>query len=238
VIDPDILKHFGSTNDALKKLFTAQPADALHAKRKAWEKRIEGRIQEGLTFNMRNYRLWAVSDLAWDSQPITKEVVPLMQYVQGRIDFKALSTQLKDVPQETLAKFCEFDDKTKAIKSVNVGKFHEVWINLVRSFITRRVATLAVGRLRQYPFLKYEPMSTSYVAKLRGDVLSQRAEVMTNQYGYRRDLVQSLRAMFLYSHSVEVVAGAWDVQRQLFKKPAVEGQPEGEIHTHGGAHRP
>lgn len=54
-------------------------------------------------------------------------------------------------------------------------------------------------------------------------MLSQRIEMMTNQYGYRHETVQAIRDTFLYGHTVEFPVSAWDCQKQLFKKKRAEG---------------
>ncbi len=223
MIDPRALAKFNTTNDCFRKLFTAEPGTALHELRKTWEERIEARVHEGMLAGVKNYKFYAAADLAWDSNIITKELVPLQLYAQGRIDFKVLKTQLKDLSADELAKFCEVDPKTKEIKSVKLGKFHEIFVNLVRSFITRRTAALALKYTKLYPFLKYEPVSTSWVAKLRGDVLSQRVEMVTNAYGYRHECVQAIRDTLLYGHTVEFAQNAWDVEKQVFVKSRDNG---------------
>lgn len=106
MIDFEILEQFGTTNDRLKQVFTAKEGCDL-AYRKKFEERMEARVQEGVAFNLRNYKIHAASDLAWDGQAITGEIVPLMQYAQGRIDFKAVSKQLKDLGPTTVKKFCD-----------------------------------------------------------------------------------------------------------------------------------
>lgn len=222
MIDSDILEQAGSTKQRLREVFTAKAGTADFEIRKRVEDEIEARIHEGLETNMRNYRVYTVSDLAWDSQIITKEIIPLMLYAQGRIDVNKLATQLKDISTSTLKKFAELDGAGN-IKDINLSKFMEVSVNLIRSFVTRKTAALSVERTKLTPFFKFDPVSTSFVAKLRGDVLSQRVEVMTNQYGYRHDLPQAVRDSLLYSHSVEFPSGAWDVQRQWFKKKRADG---------------
>ena len=223
MIDFDILDKMGSTKKRLRELFTSAAGSSDFTIRERIERDIESRIQEGMMFNMRNYRVYTMSDLAWDSQPILPELVPLMLYAQRRIDFKSVVKQLRDLSPDTLKKFADVDEKTKEIKSIDISKFTEVSVNLVRSYITRRTATLSVERTKLYPYLKYDPLSTSFVAKLRGDVLSQRVEMMTNQYGYRHELPQATREMLMYSHTVEFPEVAWDKQTQLRKKKRAKG---------------
>lgn len=223
MIDFDILKKLGSHKDRIRAVFTAPAGSDLRVHRERFEKRIESRTHEGISSGLRHYKAYAAVDLAWDSQPITPELIPFMAYAQGKIDFKALKPQMKDIRPETLKKFTDFDEKTGEIKSVNVSKFLEVNVNLLRSYVTRRTATLAVKYTKLFPFLRYESISKSFVAKLRADVLSQRIEMMANQYGYRHDLVQAIREELLYGHCLEFVDGAWDCDKQLRKRRRAAG---------------
>src|SRR5688500_4915369 len=105
LVDFDILEKFGTNDAAIRCLFTADSDSPLADKRKAWEDRIEAGIQEGVTFNLKNYQFYAASDLAWDSNIITKELVPLQLYAQGKISFQALEPQIKNLSAEDRARF-------------------------------------------------------------------------------------------------------------------------------------
>lgn len=222
LLDFDILKKFGTTNASFKELFTAGPDHKLADKRKIWESRLESRIHEGTLFGLKNYQFWASADLAWDSNMITKELVPLQLYAQGKITFSALKPYIKEMSPETQAKFCQVNEQ-KEIVGIDIPAFHKVAVNLVRSFITRRTAALAVRYTKLQPLYRYEPLSTSFVAKLRGDALSQRLEMATNAYGYRHEMVQSIRSMLLYPFSLEFAATSWDKDVQYRKKKAAAG---------------
>lgn len=228
LIDFDVLKKLGTTNQAIRDLFTcAEAGSARHAQRKSWEDRIQARIQEGAMWGLKNMQFFQAADLAWDSNLITKELVPLSLYAQGKISFQALDTALKDVSPEVREKFVKKDERGKAV-GIDVPAFHKVVVSLVRSLVTKRTATLVSRYAKQYPMLNYEPLGTSYVAKLRGDVLSQRVEMMTNQYGYRRDLEQACREMLLYSFTVEFPQSAWDRERAYRKVKRAAGlEPAG-----------
>lgn len=230
MIIPAILRDFGSDEVAIRKLFTAQAGDELYAKRKAWEDRIRSRLSEGTTFNLANYQFYAAADLAWDSNMITKELVPLSLYAQNKITFKSAASALKDISAETAAQFVEYDDKGNPT-AIKIPEFHKVVVNLVRSFVTRRTAALSTKYVNQFPFFKYEPLSTSFVAKLRGDALSQRIEMISNSYDYRHLLTQVIRYMLLYTHAYEFVANAWDCEKQLrfaVRESGMEGKPKVE----------
>jgi hypothetical protein len=243
MVDPKVLKHHGSDSGAIKRLFTCHPpgndikdpeeiqrATKLWEHRQRFEKLIASRLDRGVAHNFRNYHFYAAVDLAWDSHAITKVTVPLMQYAQGKIKFERIRDQIKDEDKSTLEKFCEFDKKGE-ITQIDIPKLHDTWVNITRSFVTRRTAAVSAAYVNAHPFFKFHPFSTSWVAKLRGDVLSQRIEMMVNQYGYRHEIVQIARDALLYGHTVEFPARAWDKQEQMFFRPEAEGMDDEELES-------
>lgn len=222
-LDLEILSdRYGTNRDSLKALFTAEPGSELHAKRKKIEERIQSRIHENVLWTMKNYQFYASMDLAWDSVNITKDLVPLSLYAQGKITFDRIKESIKDLSPETREKFIKKDDKGNPV-GVELPALLKVSTNLVRSLITKRTAAIVSRYLSQYPLYQYESRGTSSVAKLRGDVLSQRVESIVDAYGYRHDLVQAVRDMLLYGVSVEFPVQAWDKDTSVRKKRAGNG---------------
>ncbi len=216
--DFSILKEMGSTNERIRKIFTAQSGTPEWEIREKWRKRYEARIQQGTRRGLEQYHFFAASDLAWDSNSITGELVPLMMFAQGKIQYERLKQAVKELPAETRKKLAE-TDKDGSVTKINIPEFFKVSHNLVRALITRRVAALSANYVSNFPLYKYEPRSTSPVAKLRGDVLSQRVEMIVDQYGYRHDIVQAIRETLLYPFTVEFVVGAWDVEKGIRRAP-------------------
>jgi hypothetical protein len=226
-LDLEILQdRYQTGRDSLKALFTAQPGDLLHDKRRAVEERIQSRVHEGVRRCLENYQFTAALDLAWDGPNITKELVPITLYAQKKITFSKLKDSLKDLSDETKAQFCKYDDH-KNLVGVDLPALLKVSTNLVRSLITKRTAAIASRYVRSFPLFSYEPRGTSFVAKLKADVLSQRVDAMTDAYGYRHDLTQSIREMLLYPFSIEFPVCAWDRDTSVRKKVVKNGlQPE------------
>src|SRR5690625_2960183 len=244
MVDPKVLEKYGSTREAIRQLFTCKPVgpdvtdpaerkkrENLLKQRQRFERLIASRIDHAVAANFRNYHFYAAADLAWDSHAITKMTVPLMQYAQGKLKFTKLRDRIKDLDRSQLEKFCEFD-KNGEIAEIDLPRFHDTWVNIVRSFVTRRTASVAATYVTSHPLFKYNPYSTSWVAKLRGDLLSQRSEMIVNQYNYRHDLVQVVRDMHLYGHTVEFPARSWDREEQIFHTDIREGlSPRAEART-------
>ena len=64
--DMSIIRSRGGSEEDLKKAFTAKGADD---KLKRVIDRVSARISEGVSYNMRNYKLYYALDLAWNKVP-------------------------------------------------------------------------------------------------------------------------------------------------------------------------
>jgi hypothetical protein len=195
------------------------------SKRTHWETKINNRIEEGRRRNLKDYRFYMVSDLAWDSAPIVPENIPLQLYAQGRINLETCHNRMKKCVEDNVLTQNDVDkmfvtdpEEPNTIKELNLPRLHEVSVNLVRPMVRRRVAAQANKYNKQHPFFKYDTRSKDMVSKLRGDIMSQRVEMMSDQMGYREDMTQALRKNFLYSHCVELVERAWLKEKQFREK--------------------
>lgn len=216
-----LLESRGTSDDSLRKLMTADasriPQNAteeeknamldLVKKRQVIEDLISSRIDDGAMRSLRSAHLHGSADLAWDSSTITRRSIPLVMYAQRRIDMDRCISELKDL--KCADQFVKYDASGKPV-SVDLPKFTEVNINLVRSIITRRVAAQSARFTNLYPFFKYEARGTSEIDKLRSDVLSQRIDIMADQYGYRPLIVQCIRDMLMYPFCIAFPAAKWD----------------------------
>lgn len=242
MVDPKILRSskYGSTEERLKQVFTARPyergtksisrQDKIQINkdcelRKHWEDRIQNRQEEHINYSLKNQHLYGAIDLAWDSAPINKELYPLMLYAQGRIDVRACHQQLCGVgcKDQFVTK-----DKDGNILGIDLPKFTDVYVNVVRSVLTRRLAAQCNTYNNLWPYFKYESRSTSQVGKLRADIMSSIADIMADQFDYRGHDEQVYRDMFLYGHSVDFIKCAWERDRQMVCKAEVAEMSTGE----------
>lgn len=241
-VDFDILDSVGTTHERLKEICTAVPfaegqqvtdeererKDEDIKIRKKLEKMIGDRLMENIEFSMQNHYLYSAVDLAWDSTPINKATYPMMLYAQGRMDLTSCLNQLSQVAcaQQYLVK----DVTGKQITGINLPKFYDVNVNLVRSVITRRLAAQSNKYNNLFPFYKYESRSTNAVGKLRADVVSQRMDIMADQFDHRHHDVQVFRDTLLYGHCVDFVRCAWEREMQWEKENVPEElEIEGEV---------
>ena len=240
MIDFDILQECGTTPERLRAFFTAtMPTPKREAelkataggrqefermktevkRRKDFEDMIGSWLQENIVYSLRNHHMHSAADMAWDSAPINKHNIPLLQYAQGRIDSAKLDTALKDIPNgET---FVKKNDSGKTV-GIDLPKFTEMNVNLVRSVISRRVAAQTV-KYQLWPWFKYEPRDGTQMGRLRADMTSQRMDIMGDQYGYEAFQEQICRDMLLYPNgSIAFPRCSWEREVQWQKKPVAE----------------
>jgi hypothetical protein len=210
MVNKEILRKFGCTQERLREIFTATEGEDL-ATRQKFQDMIQSRILEGIRSCAEHAKLYMSVDMAWDSLPINKSTIPLLQYAQGKINLDQCHDKLSDLG--VADKFCEYDDEG-GLKNINALRLYEVSVNIIRSYVTRRVAAQASRFCNLFPYFKYEPRSTALADKLRADVLSQRVEMMAEQFGYRHQFEQIIRHMFMYGHSVAFPETSWteDIQ--------------------------
>ena len=193
MVDFDILKQVGTTNERLREVLTAtkpekptklskeeqENLDRDIKNRQRIEKLINSRLREHIVFTLRNHHIYSAVDLAWDSAPINKQTVPLVMYAQKRLSLDSCVSELSKL--KVSDKFVRKSESGQPTQ-IDLPKFFETNINLVRSLITRRLSAQSNKYNNLYPFFKYDPRSTTATARLKGDVLSQRMDIMADQY--------------------------------------------------------
>lgn len=191
--------------------------------RRRFEYRVRSRIINGIATGINNSRPLQAVDIAWDAPPIQKETIPLLLWAQGKIKHEGVCDFITKNCDPTTAR--KFVRKTEAGgMMVNVPRICDISINLVRSYVTRRHAALAALWDNLWPLLKYDPRGTDQTAMLRADALTQRVDIMAEDYNYRHFLSQCDRDKLLYCTSMIFPRGAWDRKFSLRYKPSnVEG---------------
>lgn len=215
MVHKKVLELTGSTNERLRTIFTDRSDATETGKiRKRIEDRIMSRVQDGWVDCLKNAKLYQAIDMAWDSTPIQQETLPLLMFAQGKIDLSALAKAADKAPDGSALRTCvrKASEGGKDVLKVSLPRLYEVSINLIRSYVTRRLAAQTARFSNLWPYFRYEPRGTDLVAKLRGDALSQRVDIMADQYNYRHFFPQTYRHMFLYAHSIIFPRCGWDVE--------------------------
>jgi hypothetical protein len=243
MIDFKALDKFGTTNKRIREFFTAKAPSVEQAARMTEEERakldldikqrqkfeeiLAGWLSEAVVFSLRDSAKYQAVDMAWDSMPINKFIIPLMQYAQGRIDVAKAVKTLRELPDG--ATYVKKDDK--GVETIDLPRFFEVNINLIRSVITRRTAAQVVKYNQLWPWFKYEARDQTQLGKLRADLVSQRMDIMADAYDYRRFQTQVTRDMFLYGRCVAFPRCSWESENTMEIGP--DGNPKTKVYKEG-----
>lgn len=250
--DLRVLTHFGCTNERLREIFTAKNCgeplkdDATDAQKAACEKQakdhkirkkfedeIRSNMLEGVATNARNSRPCQAVDMAWDAPPISRETVPLLLWAMGKIDVPRLWDVLEgEVGSTTAATFLKKDPTSGQLLKPTVPRICDVKIDLVRSYITRRLAGMDALWANQWPLFRYDPRGAEAVAQLRGDALTQRVDIMSDAYNYRHLGTQCRRDMLMYGQSIVFPRSSWDRQIGWRFKTTNTGEPTEEVESY------
>lgn len=211
MIHRKVLIHTGCTSERLRDIFTEKDAASENGKiKKRFEDRIMTRLTSGFATSVKNSRQYQAVDIAMDAT-LQPDVIPLLLWAQGKITKENFITQMG-----TSTELCnEYLTREKAADgretiSLNIPRLHEVSINLIRSVISRRMATQGARFSNLWPYFRYEPRGTDDIAKLRGDAVSQRVDQMVDGYNIRHFCPQTFRHQFMYARSLVFPRAAWD----------------------------
>ena len=240
MIDLDLIKSHGCTEDFLRKSFSANPKDqedipkeAL-ARIKALQERIRSRIQDGMSRNFAEsaWRPIYAIDIAYDTP--FRQISPtlLQSLIEGRQDTKdekgeGLFKKATGLGLETFfTDEVDADGKKSGKKFLNAPAFFNLLVPLVKSYVTMRRAAI-VNRHNQSPFMKFDPVKTTTLRKLQCEAMTDRAEVMSQQYSYFEIWDQCVLKTLQYGTQIKFIQEEWDSEPQ--RRPAGQADVENGV---------
>lgn len=209
--DISVIRAHGGTDEKLKALFKDGPKSGKNSQTlKPLYDRIQARINEGVTYNLKNYRLYYALDLAWNT--------PLRQTTQtllwSLIDKKADDKQVVSALEEWGLTHMVKGDGTK--KTIDLPVFFNIFIPLVRAYLTIRWARITNDR-KNYPLFKYEPQHQTHDAKIQCEAITDRVQLISQQYDYFSVLKQAVFQMLHYGFCLQFPIESWHSEEQLLK---------------------
>ncbi len=217
MIDLEVLKSKGVHVDELKKKFSL-PKDKRSKELNAWIERASSRLQDGINWNMQNYKVYHALDTAWDT-PFRQVSPTLLASMIGKdySDKNVLSLiddwGLRNLVETRTVK----DPKTgKDVNIIDAPAFFNVFVPLVRAYVTIRWAKIMNDRALT-PFLKFEPSEDTYENRLKCEVITDRIQKISNQFGYFNVIKQAVFQMLHYSVCLQFPEEEWYDEWQLEK---------------------
>lgn len=221
MVDLDILKKFGVSAEAARTFLTTDKLDKEQEKKRSHLKNlIRSRIQEGRNFNIEHYKLFYALDQAWDTcfQQINPTL--LSSLIDKDPGDKCVLDSLKSWGfnmEEVLREVPDKKTPGKNIKQLNVPAFFKIIPPLTMAYVKMRHAKIVNDR-RLVPFMKFEPSLSDEKSRFKCHVVTNRVEVMANQYGYFNDFRDASFKALHYADQMMLPREEWHTEEQVVAK--------------------
>lgn len=225
MVDLKILEASGLTEANLKAWFAIDPLilkpgtpgletetdDVQKRANLIW--RIRSRVDEGRNRNFADYRTYAALDNAWDT-PFRQVSPTLIQnFLDSNPNDENVYKQLQSWGLTNMIS-TRVDPKTqKEIKTLNLPVFFNIFVPLVRSYVTIRWAKIVNDRMLT-PFFKYEPIKQTALLAAKCEAITDRMQIMASQYGYFDVMKQATLKMLHYGMCLQLPRNEWHWEEQ------------------------
>lgn len=219
MIDLDILEAHQLTQENLEKWLAMDPLNVPAGPFGNMIHRIRSRIQEGMSRNFSEYKLFFALDQAWNTP--FRQVTPTLvqQFLEGNPSEETCAKAAADWGLTHLIEE-RTDPKTgQKVKAFSLPTFYHIFVPLVRAYVTIRWAKIMNDR-RVTPMFKYEPAKMTAFTSAICEALTDCVQVMSNQYGYYDVMKQAVLKMLHYSRCIQFPRTEWHSQEQRKKADA------------------
>lgn len=212
MIDLDILRDHGYSQESLKSSFSAKKKSA---KIEKLTNKIRNRIQEGITRSLRDHKLYYALDLAWNA-PLRQVSPTLLHSLMNKeADDKSVAKALESWGVSHLIED-HVSAKGETTKALNLPRFFQIFVPLVKAYVTIRWARIFNDR-NLVPLFKYEPQKSTQVNRVKGEIVTDRVQLMAQQYDYSSVLSQSIFQMLHYGYCFQFPKESWHTEKQLVR---------------------
>lgn len=211
MVDLDLVK---CDSDFLKGRFDADEAKrtgTADEKKKVTDllNRIRSRVQEGMSRNLADWQWVYAVDKALDT-PFRQFYPRLFGALEGG-DLKGCCDIMRGLNLDNCISVTK-DKDGKESYSVNEENF-VILVGLCSSYLKARWAKITNDR-RANPFHKYEPAKLTTVNRTKCEVITDRVQVMSDQYGYFEVFKQAVHKMLAYSFAIAFIKEEWHTEEQ------------------------
>jgi hypothetical protein len=178
--------------------------------------RMRSRIDEGMTRNFQMFRIYQALDIAWDTPFRQINPTLLQSLIDKDPNDKAVLSALSAWGMERVLED-ERDaktDKPTGKKVLNLPVFIQVFVPLVKAYVTARWAKTCNDRNLE-PFFKVEPAKLTMENKVKCECITDRLDVMARQFGYYETMKQAVLKMLHYSFFIQFPQEEWFTEEQI-----------------------
>lgn len=205
MISPAVIRKHGLDARSLKKYFTAKVPDTNVAR---LNQLVADRINDGRLRNLQNWRAPGAVDFAWDTpfaQTTPTIVRGLMDSCNSTEDvLKALRGW--GIDESTL--FVTREENGKRIHEFNQQQFTEVFVPLVRSYVTIRLSKIFNDR-NLTPLFEYPPREFNAENRLLCKIITEVVETIAIDFGYSSTLRDFIFNALMYSVAIKFPVEPW-----------------------------
>lgn len=219
MIDPKVFERYGMTPEKYKaKIATDKQSEGV----KKLFNLTAARIRDGVQDNLLKARLWWAIDRACDVPFYQTAFTLLRGVISKKNDDKpeavlamvkdlGLTHMLTDVPCSCGATSCNCPNRKKKL---DLPVFFEIFVPLVQAYVKIRWAKIFNDR-DLYPVFKYEPVKLTADNMIRSEIITDRIQMQSAQYGYRAVKRQAIFQQLLYSICLQFPMEAWHREEQM-----------------------
>ena len=198
-------------------------------------RRVRSRVQEGMNRNFADFKLYNALDVAWDT-PFRQTTETMLQQLMDKNPneeevYKAFQAHGLT---HLICERVDPKDRTKKVRELNAPIFFKVFVPLVQAYVKIRWAKIMNDR-RLTPFFEYVPAKLSADMMAKCAAITDRVQVMSNQYGYYDVQKQAVMKMLHYGLCIQFIKEAWHSEEQVryatpqdiaLKKPTTQPAPD------------
>jgi len=177
---------------------------------------IRDRVTDGRKRSLKDHRMWAAVDLAYDA-PFNQITPTILRAIMGG---EGTAAQIRETVKSWKLNEREvFCCKPGAgpngtdLYELNAPAFVPVTVPLVRAYLTVRVAKLFNDR-NLNPLHSYEPLKSTTQNKIRCEIVTDAAQAMTVTMGHRSSLRQMIFNSCMYSVALMFPREPWYTEEQ------------------------
>lgn len=221
MVDIELIRRRGGNSDDLKKKFDAKNVKP-GGKIEELIKLTASRINDGLSGNFRDAKIWWAIDRAYD---INQRQVPYT-LVSGFLDRRPSKTD--DVYRaahdwgldQLLTPVCNSNGSAQCapdgspLMKLDLPTFFQIYVPVVQAYHKMRVAKL-FGDRDTYPIYHFEPLRQTMTDRLKTEIITSRIQRMATDMGYRSDERQSIHQAVLYGTCLNFPMEHWWTDEQL-----------------------
>lgn len=212
--DIKALRSCGVSSDAYKAHFSV-PLEDMKPKHKKLVELISGRIKDGRTTNLKEWRAYHAIDLAMDV-PFQQTTPTLLQHILSRHYEKPddLISDLRAYGLDERELFLKVPTPQGETLVLNPPVFFNIFVPLVKAYTTIRCANLFNER-NTNPFTPYEPAKETERNRVLCEIVTDMENEVATQFGYPAVLRQAIQQVLRYGVMLAFPREEWYCEQRL-----------------------